>query len=69
MVYKIFENGTEINRIVADEAFVADYCAANGYTYELEAPEPTPLPAPEPTELEQLRADVDFIAMEMGVEL
>jgi hypothetical protein len=23
----------------------------------------------EPTELEQLRADVDYIAMEMGVEL
>lgn len=26
-------------------------------------------PIAEPTELEQLRADVDFIAMEMGVEL
>jgi hypothetical protein len=28
-----------------------------------------PEPQPEPTELEQLRADVDYIAMETGVEL
>lgn len=31
-------------------------------------PEPVPVPS-EPTELEQLRADVDYIAMETGVEL
>lgn len=34
-----------------------------------EIPEPEPEPKPEPTELEQLRADVDYIAMETGVEL
>ena len=34
-----------------------------------EIPEPEPAPAEEPTEMEQLRADVDYIAMEMGVEL
>ena len=32
-------------------------------------PEPEPVADPEPTELEQLRADVDYIAMETGVEL
>ena len=32
-------------------------------------PEPEPEPEPEPTELEQMRADVDYIAMETGVEL
>lgn len=32
-------------------------------------PEPAAEPEPEPTELEQLRADVDYIAMETGVEL
>lgn len=32
-------------------------------------PEPEAEPVPEPTELEQLRADVDYIAMETGVEL
>lgn len=32
-------------------------------------PEPEPEPEPEPTELEQLRADMDYIAMETGVEL
>ena len=34
-----------------------------------EMPAPEPAPAEEPTEMEQLRADVDYIAMEMGVEL
>lgn len=32
-------------------------------------PYPEPESDPEPTELEQLRADVDYIAMETGVEL
>ena len=39
MIYKIFENGDEINRIIADSEFVENYCAENGYTYEVE-PEP-----------------------------
>ena len=34
-----------------------------------EIPEPEPEHEPEPTELEQMRADVDYIAMETGVEL
>ncbi len=33
------------------------------------APADIPAAAAEPTQLEQLRADVDYIAMEMGVEL
>ena len=68
MRYKIFENGNEINTIVADATFVESYCKKHGYTYEL-----SELPDPEPvekvTEIEQLRADVDYIAMEMGVDL
>lgn len=32
-------------------------------------PEPEPQPEPEPTEMEQLRADVDFIAAMTGVSL
>lgn len=48
-VYKIFEGGEEINRIVADEDFVVPYCEENGYTYELEVP-PEPRPGPEPTQ-------------------
>ena len=52
MRYKIFENGEEINVIIASEEFVADYCERNGYTFE-EAqlptpPEPDPEPEPEP---------------------
>lgn len=34
-----------------------------------EMPEPEPETSIAPTELEQLRADVDYIAMETGVEL
>lgn len=34
-----------------------------------ELPEPEPMPDPEPTEMDKLRADVDYIAMEMGVDL
>lgn len=54
MRYKIIQNGETVNTIVADGAFVADYCAANGYTYE--AVEPTPEPEPEPTDTEVLNA-------------
>ena len=49
MNYKIFQNGEQINTIVADEAFVTSYCKDNGYTYE--AVEPTPEPEPEQEEL------------------
>lgn len=53
MTYKIFKDGKEINRIVADESFMTAYCEKNGYTYEAEpepTPEPEPEPEPEPTE-------------------
>lgn len=68
MAYRILENGKVINTIIADETFCKDYCEKNGYTYEKQ-PDPAPAPDPAPTELEQLRADVDFIAMETGVDL
>lgn len=32
-------------------------------------PEPEPLPEPEPSEIEKLRADIDFISIMTGVEL
>lgn len=35
-IYRIFEDEAEINRIVADESFVSQWCLENGYTYELE---------------------------------
>lgn len=65
MVCKIIDNGEEINRIVADEAFISAYTAETGYTAELiePEPEPEPQPEPEPTELERLRADVDYLLM------
>ena len=56
MRYEIMRDGTVINVIEASAEFCADYCAANGYTYQ-EALLPPP-PEPEPTEIEQLRAQV-----------
>lgn len=54
--YRIFKDGELINTIVADKAFCALYCDANGYTYEL-MPEPEPEPVePEPTTEEILDA-------------
>ena len=55
MNYRIFENGKEINIIVSDASFVADYCSKNGYTYE-EAPLPVPEPDPQPTTEERVAA-------------
>ena len=60
--YKIFENGKEINTIVADEAFCSEYCAENGYTYEL-MPEPEPEAEPELTQLDRIEAQMTYTAM------
>ena len=73
MQYKIFDkSGNLVNTIIAEENFVMPYCQNNDWLFEEEIiekpskPEPS---APEPTEIEQLRADVDFIAVMTGVEL
>ena len=63
MNYIIYENGTEINRIVASEDFVTAYCAENGYTYE--AIEPAPEPEPEST-LEERVTNIEN-AIERGL--
>ncbi len=47
--FEIFDGENLINIIVADESFTAEYCAANGYTYNELTP-PAPEPAPPTTE-------------------
>ena len=47
MTYEIYSGDDLVNTIVADEEFVTDYCAANGYTYAERSA--TPAPDPEPT--------------------
>lgn len=50
--YRIYKDGNEINKIVSDEEFCAEYCAENGYTYEqMNDPIPVPAPEPEPTDV------------------
>lgn len=47
-------------------------CAWNEEAYQAyvaNLPEPEPIPEPKPSEVEQLRADVDYIAVMTGVEL
>lgn len=63
MRYKIFKDGEVINTIVADEAFCASYCEANGYTYEEDIlPDPEPV-EPEPTQLDRIEAQITYTAM------
>ena len=63
MIYKIYKDGDEVNRIVADETFVSDYCAKHGYAYELE-PEVEPEPVEEqPSQMDILEAQVTYTAM------
>lgn len=69
MDYNVYNNNVLVNIITADEQFIKQYCEVNGYTYEEIEREPTPETPATPSEFEQLRADIDYIAMEMGVEL
>lgn len=47
MIFKIFENGNEVNTIVSNEAFAAAYCKKHGYTFEaVSEPKPELDPAP-----------------------
>lgn len=62
MRYKIFENGEEINTIVADEEFVAAYCEENGFSYQAE---PLPVPEPEP----ELTTEQRVTELEEALEL
>ena len=47
-VYKVLDNGEEINRIVAGEEFAESYAAETGYILEREPDPPEPEPEPEP---------------------
>lgn len=47
MRYRIQQEGRTVNTIVAEEAFVREYCRRHGCTYE-EAPLSVPEPVPEP---------------------
>ena len=60
MIYKIMKDGKEINTIVADEAFVTDYCQENGYTFQ-EMAQPEPVLAP--TQLDIIEAQITYTAM------
>ncbi len=60
-IYKIFDQSEEINRIIADESFVAEWCSENGYTYDLE-PEPEPVP-----QVPAYTAD-DLLSVLLGVD-
>lgn len=46
MIYVIYKDDTEVNRIVADEAFCERYYSGDGYSYEQLPPEPEPEPEP-----------------------
>ena len=75
MDYCVVQNGTITNMIICENDEIAEeFGAVSSYEgarigdpYD-PPPPPEPEPAP-PTELEQLRADVDFLAAMQGVSL
>lgn len=69
MKYTIFKDGAKINTVVGPETVIRTYCGENGYTYKAITPPTSEEPEPTPTEIEQLRADVDYIAVMTGVSL
>ena len=69
MKYDIYSNGKKINTIVADENFCKAYCLKNGYTYNPVEVQSLPDKIPAVTFEEQLRADIDYIAIMTGVKL
>ena len=68
MKYLIVENDVITNIIVCDPNYAEFFHTLPYYDGATIGAQYNP-PEPEPTELEQLRADVDYIAMETGVEL
>lgn len=62
MTYKIFKNGIEINRIVADEDFVKEYTERHGYTYELEEEDNEQMEL-QPSQLDKIEAQVLYTAL------
>lgn len=64
MTYAIFENGEQINTIVADAEFVQTYCAENGYTYE-KVVQPALDEQPTPADLE---AEVNLLKAQIAAQ-
>ena len=56
MNYLILKGETIVNRIVADENFIKNYCEENGYTYTEVIREPSVETDPEPTTEERVTA-------------
>lgn len=56
MTYIIYKDGSEVNRIVADEAFCERYYSKDGYSYKEEPP------APDPEPVEPPKTDIDLMA-------
>lgn len=59
MTYIIYKDGTEVNRIAADEEFCKKYYAKDGYSCEAYTPPAEPDPSVEP---EQVRTELDLLA-------
>lgn len=55
MIFRILENGNEVNTVVSSEAFAASYCKKHGYTFEAVS-EPEPEPEPTPTVADRVAA-------------
>lgn len=66
--FKIYKGESHINTIVGEEAFVKSWCDKNGYTCE-EVPPSKPQEEPQEIDTAQIRADIDYLSIMLGVEL
>ena len=75
MYYKLYKDGTFVNKIKADPEFADFYCRINGFTYEEEEEPHFPDPEPEPEEpteeddVNQMLVDHEYriLMLELGL--
>ena len=68
MRFEVYKGESYINTVVGDETFVKRWCEKNGYTYR-EVPSSEPQEEPKEVDTAQLRADIDYLFVMLGVKL
>ena len=68
MRFEVYEGESYINTVVGDESFVKCWCEKNSYSYR-EVPSSEPQEEPKEVDTAQLRADIDYLSVMLGVKL
>lgn len=68
MRFEVYKGENHINTVVGDETFVKRWCEKNGYTCK-EVSSAEPQEEPNEVDTAQLRADIDYLSVMLGVTL